>query len=220
MKELILALLLLTYTISQPGTASTPGANIALNAPGSDTARVPSSTAARPATPQALLVVRDAKDYDSANSAWKYLQDLEGGCCNNCNKICGFAIKIFNTNNYLTNMGTWYQFKSTTNPNSSQIFTLGQNADCTWSLSNGGKYLSTTTIYSGTWVGPVNTIGANERWYIERNGAYVYIQSAAYQYWYWRASSFPNYFLGYSYGSASRLRLEYFPCDKKFGWNW
>jgi hypothetical protein len=117
-------------------------------------------------------------------------------------------------------MGTWYQFRPSTNPNSSQIFTMGQNADCTWSFSNSGSFLSTTTIYSGTWVGPVGSIGANERWYIERSGPYVYIQSAAYQYWYWRASSFPNYFLGYNYGSATRLTMEYYPCDKNFGWNW
>jgi hypothetical protein len=97
---------------------------------------------------------------------------------------------------------------------------MGQNADCTWSFSNSGSFLSTTTIYSGTWVGPVGSIGANERWYIERSGPYVYIQSAAYQYWYWRASSFPNYFLGYNYGSATRLTMEYYPCDKNFGWNW
>lgn len=161
MKELILALLLITYTISQPGTVSTPGANIPLNAPGSDTARVPASTASRPAAPQALFAVQSANDYDNANNAWKYLQNLGGGCCDDCSNICGFAIKLYNTNYYLTNMGSWYQFKSSTSPTSTQIFTLGQNADCTWSLSNGGYYLSTSSIYTGTWVGPVKTIGAN-----------------------------------------------------------
>ena len=117
-------------------------------------------------------------------------------------------------------MGSWYQFKYSTNPNASQIFTIGHNADCTWSFSNSGSYLSTMSVYTGTWVGPVSMIGANERWYIERSGAYVYIQSASSQYWYWRASSYPNYFLGYYYGSATRLVMEYYPCDKGYGWNW
>jgi hypothetical protein len=105
-------------------------------------------------------------------------------------------------------------------PNSNQIFTIGQNADCTWYISNRGSYLSTTNIYSGNWIGTASTIGLNERWYIERSGRNVYVQSAASQYNYWRASLAPNFFLGYSWAFGTRLTFEYFPCDKTFSWNW
>jgi hypothetical protein len=157
--------------------------------------------------------------FGSANNAWNALQNLGGGCCGNCNKICGFAIKIYGTNRYLTNMGSYYQFRPSSNPNSSQIFTMGQNADCTWSFSNSGSYLSTSSMYSGGWVGPASSIGANARWYIERHGSHVHVQSASSQYYYWSASSF-SFFLSYNYGGATMLTMEYYPCDKTYGWNW
>jgi hypothetical protein len=241
MKELILALLLITYTASQqesimfnPGrvafgdgpvsdsvgpTSSSPSDGMTMDSAGSDTANVQMEKSA-PVAPAPMMIMSRTSAYESANNAWSSLQRLGGGCCDNCKKICGFAIKLHGTNRYLTNMGTWYQFRPSTNPNATQIFTMGQNADCTWSFSNRGSFLSTSSNFAGNWVGSAGTIGANERWYIERGGPYVYIQSASSQYWYWRASSFPNYFLGYSYGSASRLTMEYYPCDKNFGWNW
>jgi hypothetical protein len=159
-------------------------------------------------------------EFDNANNAWSYMQNLGGGCCNSCNKFCGLAIKIYGSNYYLTKVNAWFQFQYTTSPSSSQIFTIGQNSDCTWSISNGGAYLSTTSAYAGSWVGPVTSIGLNERWYIERSGSYVYVQNANSQYYYWRASAAPTYYLGYSYASGTRLAFEYYPCDKTYGWNW
>jgi len=105
-------------------------------------------------------------------------------------------------------------------PNSNQIFTIGQKADCTWYIVNQAKYLSTNTVYSGSWVGAASSIGLNERWYVERSGRNVYVQSAASQYNYWRVSAAPWYFLGYTYAYGTRLTFEYLPCDKTFSWNW
>ncbi len=45
--------------------------------------------------------------YAAANNAWDALQSLGKGCCSNCTKICGFAIKISNTSSYLTDMGSY-----------------------------------------------------------------------------------------------------------------
>lgn len=151
---------------------------------------------------------------------------IKGGCCSKCNNICGFAIRISGTKLYLTNQGSFYQFLSlplNSSPNSDQIFTLHQNPDCTWAISNAGVYLSTTTDpqYSGLWVGPSAEIGWAERWYIEKNPKnYAEIQSASSQYSYWVSSGSPNYFLGYSQSNAMRLVLEYNSCDHEFGWNW
>ncbi len=249
MKTLILPLLLIVYVASQPGamkidmastiapsavaamikdfrdspapsTSSTPSADMAMDSSASDSANIPTSMMDKSTPATMVRSYTYTSPFDNANNAWNYLQNLGGGCCGNCNKICGFAIKLAGTNNYLTNMGTWYQFKPTSNPGSSQIFTIGQNSDCTWYFSNSGSYLSLSSIYSGNWVGPSSTIGSNARWYIERSGSFVYVQSAFSQYYYWRASSFPNFFLGYSFAFASRLTMEYFPCDKTFGWNW
>jgi hypothetical protein len=91
--------------------------------------------------------------YDQANNAWSALNALGGGCCNNCNKICGLAFKKYNTNEYLTNVNNvWLRFQASSNPSSSQIFTIGQNADCTWYVQNGGYYLSTVNSNGGNWI--------------------------------------------------------------------
>lgn len=198
MKNLIFALLLVAFTISQPGTlftdtvvrtvapeaavfrtssagaaADTPSASLAMDTSSSDSAKIGSSsstgttkmamisTSSSSSGSAAGYITSGNNGFNNANNAWSYLQNLGGGCCNNCNKICGLAIKLYGTNYYLTKVSAWFQFLSTSSPNANQIFTLGQNADCTWSISNGGSYLSTTSIYSGSWVGPASSIGAN-----------------------------------------------------------
>ncbi len=94
-------------------------------------------------------------------------KNLGGGCCSNCNKICGFAISIYNSSYYLTNMGQFLIFQQTTSIQPNHIFQLSQNFDCTWSiLSNTGGYLSASSTFQGPWVGVSQTLGVNERWYI------------------------------------------------------
>ena len=116
-----------------------------------------------------------ANTFNDATNAWNYLQKIGGGCCSSCKNICGFGIKIAGTSYYLTNRGYWFNFVWTSSPGSNQIFNLSQNSDCTWSFANNGIYLSTSSIYSGSWVGTSSSIGVNERWYIERNNGYVAI---------------------------------------------
>lgn len=208
-----------TATSSAAPTTATPDSNVAMDTSSSDAASVGTSSVSSIVGGASAYIYKPTT-FSDANNAWNYLQRLGGGCCDNCKKICGFGIKIAGTSYYLTNMGTFYRFLLTSNPNSNQIFTLGQNADCTWSISNGGSYVSTSSIWGAPWAGPASSVGTNERWYIERTGAYVVVQSAATQYSYWRASSPNTYFLGVTANWATRLTFEYLPCDKTFGWNW
>ena len=41
--------------------------------------------------------------YDLTKEIWRTLQSLDGGCCNKCNEICGFTIKVKGYPYYLTN---------------------------------------------------------------------------------------------------------------------
>jgi hypothetical protein len=108
------------------------------------------------------FIVSTSSAYSDATNAWNYLQKIGGGCCNNCKKLCGFAIKLSGTNNYLTNQGSFLNFQSVATPSlSNQIFTFSQNADCTWAISIGNKYLSTTVVFLGQWVSLSNSIGVN-----------------------------------------------------------
>jgi hypothetical protein len=211
----------LSATSTTTGTATIPGPGATMDTANTDAVQTLTQPTQMPAGVSAYMVPSaGSQTYNAATTAWTYLQQLGGACCNNCSKICGFGIRFANSNYYLTNKGTYFTFEYSNNLNSSQIFTIGQNADCTWYISNGGRYLSTTSIYSGAWVGTATTVGQNERWYIEKSNGYNEVQSAASQYNYWRVTSSYPYFLGYSYGYSTRLVFEYVPCDKAYGWNW
>lgn len=162
--------------------------------------------------------------FSDANQAWKYLQSLNGGCCDKCKTICGFAIRLANTNKYLTSFGSgsYFVFYNSGSINqNSQVFTLSQNADCTWGISIGGNYLSTNSQFGSPYVGSSTSVGANERWYIEKLvGNQVVIQSAANEIFYWRGTSGFWSYLTTNFAWSSRLVMEYIPCDKAFGWNW
>lgn len=229
-------------SMSNPGSSDSsnpnapPSSNMAMDTSTSDKASISSSSSGM--TTMAMMsmspgsssdMTRSASSFTSGssgsnlfyntNNAWTYIQNIGGTCCNNCSKICGFGIKIYGTNYYLTNRGSYFTFDYTTNPGSNQIFTIGQNSDCTWYISNNGQYLSTSSPY-GAYVGVRGNVGAAERWYIERNNGYVVVQSAYSIYNYWRYTSGYTYYLGYSYGFSSRFTFEYIPCEKRYGWNW
>jgi hypothetical protein len=171
-----------------------------------------------PASPAGTVYI---PPFTAANNAWNALQSLGKGCCSNCSKICGFAIKVSNTNSYLTDMGTYLQFQATSNPSqSTQIFTLGQNADCTWSISINGRYLSQMNmVFVNNLVGFASTITNYERWYIETAGPDVYIQSAGQSQIYWTTNLNISPRLNWT-PSGTKLKMEYYPCDKTYGWNW
>ena len=162
--------------------------------------------------------------YSDAGQAWKYLQSLNGGCCDKCKTICGFAIRLANTNRYLTSFGagSYFAFYNSGSINqNTQVFTLSQNADCTWAISIGGNYLSTNSQYGSPYVGSSPSVGFNERWFIERlTNNQVTIQSAANEIFCWRATSGFWSYLTTNFAWSSRLVMEYIPCDKSFGWNW
>ena len=157
-----------------------------------------------------------------ATTAWNYLQKLGGGCCNKCNEICGFGIKLRGTNRYLTNKGNWYRFESTSNPTGTRIFKLSQNVDCTWSIiDSNGRYVSVVSNFGGIWthlLGSKSNRGVHERWYIERQFNYHYIQSASWQYYY--ITHYAGFQARKTMHSARRLELEYYSCDKKARWNY
>jgi hypothetical protein len=158
-----------------------------------------------------------ASPYDQANNAWSALTALGGGCCSACNKLCGIAFKKMGTNEYLTNVnGVYLRFVAATIPSISQIFVIGQLADCTWLISNGGSYLSTVNSNGGNWVSFKNIVESTERWYLERHDDHVHIQSAFFSGKFWQADALN--ILRYDY-SPAKLTMEFFPCDKTFGWN-
>jgi hypothetical protein len=68
-------------------------------------------------------------------------------------------------------------------------------------------------------VGFASTIGNYERWYIETSGPDVYIQSAGQSriYWMTNLGLYPR--LSW-YPEGTKLKMEYYPCDKTYGWNW
>lgn len=105
--------------------------------------------------------------FDAANNYWNAAVTLGQTCCGNCSRICGVAFKITNSNRYLTNVNNNYlAFQPSSNPGSNQVFTLNQNSDCTWSIQNVNRYLSTSNSNGGNWVSFSATIGAPERWYL------------------------------------------------------
>jgi len=99
--------------------------------------------------------------YDAANNYWNAATILGQTCCGNCSRFCGVAFKITGTNRYVTNVNSIYlAFQASSNPGSNQIFTLNQNADCTWSIKNGNRYLSTSNSNGGNWISFSYNIGA------------------------------------------------------------
>jgi len=99
--------------------------------------------------------------YNIANDYWNAATTFGQTCCGNCNKFCGVAFKITGSNRYVTNINNIYlAFQASNNPNSNQIFTLNQNSDCTWSISNNNRYLSTSNSNGGNWISFSPTIGA------------------------------------------------------------
>lgn len=158
-----------------------------------------------------------ASPYDQANNAWSALSSLGGGCCSACNKLCGIAFKKMGTNEYLTNVnGVYLRFVPATIPNNNQIFIIGQLADCTWLISNGGSYLTTVNSNNGNWVSFKNLVESTERWYLEKHDDHVHIQSALLANRYWQSDALG--ILRYDY-SPAKLIMEFYPCDKTFGWN-
>jgi hypothetical protein len=135
-----------------------------------------------------------------------------GDLCNRCKKFEYFAFR--QGNYYLTAYSTQLRFVSSSSPGNSQLFRGYQQVDGTWafqSLSN-GKYIrarnDNTTIdyqtYAGAW----------ERWYMERHGNHVHIQSAQFSHRYWINS---GSVLKQLNGGASSVIVEHWP---KINWLW
>ena len=103
------------------------------------------------------------------------------------------------------NFGSWLE--------KSQLFVGEQQIDGTWAFKSltANKYIRADkngTINYQTYVGPW------ERWYMERYGRYVFIQSAAFTHFYWITSGATLKLLD---GSASTYIVEHWP-KRLFGW--
>ena len=118
---------------------------------------------------------------------------------------------------YLTAQPTNLVFQAPpqpSNPSNSQLFTAYQNVDGTWafqSLSN-GKYLR--ALNNGFTIDYQTYIGSWERWYIERHGDHVHIQSAQFSHFYWSTSGNT---LTQQSGGARNYMVEHWP---KINWLW
>jgi hypothetical protein len=79
-------------------------------------------------------------------------------------------------------------FTYATQPAASQLFEGSQNVDGTWSFkAYNGRYIRAFSDL--TTINYQNFIGATERWWVERHGNHVHIQSAYYYHNYWISSS-------------------------------
>lgn len=137
-----------------------------------------------------------------------------GDVCNRCKKLDYFAFRM--GNRYLTANAGDLQWNPATSPANTQLFTAEQQIDGTWAFKSltQGKYIRAdsngNTINWQTFVGPW------ERWYIERHGSHVHIQSAQFQFFYW-VNSGPV--LRQFRGGASAMIVEHWPAIKWL-WNW
>lgn len=103
-------------------------------------------------------------------------QKYFGDMCDRCKKIEYFAFKI--GKGYLTAGSDSLTIQTSSSPTNSQLFIGEQQIDGTWafkSLSQ-GKYIRASN--DGTTINWQSFVGPWERWYIERHGNHVHIQSA------------------------------------------
>jgi hypothetical protein len=114
-------------------------------------------------------------------------QSVFGGFCSKCQSLKYFSFKTGSS--YLTAQPANLVFVNNPSgsPNANQLFEGIQNADETWSFkANNGKYIRADPNLSS--IKYNNIIGLNERWYIERHGNHVHIQSGIYYQYYWANS--------------------------------
>ena len=141
-------------------------------------------------------------------------QKYFGDVCNRCKKLEYFAFRMGNT--YLTANAGNLQWVASGSPANNQLFIGEQQIDGTWAFKSltQGKYIRAdsngVTINWQTFVGPW------ERWYMERHGNHVHIQSAQFQFFYWVNS---GSVLRQFNGGASALIVEHWPAINWL-WNW
>jgi hypothetical protein len=143
-------------------------------------------------------------------------QKYFGGFCDRCKKLEYLAFR--QGNYYLTAKSTNLKFelKTSSSPLNSQLFIAEQQIDGSWAFRSltEGKYIRArndgTTIDYQTYVGPW------ERWYMERHGAHVHVQSAQFRYFYWISSGLT---LAQLNGGASAVIVEHWP-SINWLWNW
>jgi len=132
--------------------------------------------------------------------------------CNRCKKLEYLAFRQGTL--YLTAFANDLKWMTSSSPSNSQLFLAEQQIDGTWafkSLSE-GKYIRAsndgTTIDWQTFVGPW------ERWYMERHGSHVHVQSAQFSHFYWINGGTTLQQLN---GGATMLIVEHWP---KLNWGW
>jgi hypothetical protein len=148
--------------------------------------------------------------YDLAKNIFN-AERIFGDYCLRCKSIKYFSFR--QGTRYLTAQATNLNFITGTNPTADQLFEGIQNSDKTWSFkASNGRYIRAnadliTINYN-------NAIGLNERFYIERHGNHVHIQSANFYHVYW--ATFGS-LLRLLNGGASPYVIEYYP---NINWLW
>lgn len=101
-------------------------------------------------------------------------------------------------------------------PTNAQLFIGEQQIDGTWAFKSltQNKYIRASN--DGSTINYQTYIGAWERWWIERHGNHVHIQSAQFQHNWW---IFSGSLLKQLNGGASPLIMEYYP-KLQWLWNW
>ena len=144
--------------------------------------------------------------YQSANEAYSALIKSQQTTCQGCTVIRYIAFREHNTRNYLTPNGLFLGLVNGP-PGPNQLMTAQQNVDGTWSFkTKDNLYVSHNTAYS--YITMAAGIGMGERFYLERKGDWMYVESAFNYRYFWTIS---HGTVLYELNKASRLVMEVWP---------
>jgi hypothetical protein len=119
--------------------------------------------------------------YNLANTIFN-AQRLFGDYCIRCKLLRYFSVR--QGQYYLTAQSSNLNFVYSLQPSYSQLFEMSQNVDGTWSFKDyNGRYIRAYSDLVS--INYHTVIGATERWWVERHGNHVHIQSAYYYHNYW-----------------------------------
>ena len=135
--------------------------------------------------------------------------------CDQCKKLEYIAFKVGRY--YLTAQPNQLRLQLANSPSNNQLFTAEQQVDGTWAFKSLTQNRYIRAANNGVTINWQSFVGAWERWYIERHGDHLHIQSAQFVHHWWIFNN--NLVLRQLQGGASPLRIEYWP-RLQWLWNW
>jgi len=164
---------------------------------------------------QAYLEAAKVDTYTLATTFFNS-QKYFGDVCSRCKKLEYLSFR--QGTYYLTAGISGFTFvaSSSSGPTNAQLFTAEQQIDGSWAFRSltQGKYIRASN--DGVTVNMQTFVGPWERWYMERHGNHVHVQSAQFENYYWIGSGLVLRQLN---GGASSFIVEHWP-SINWLWNW